>query len=876
MVNRDKVRWEKIQTIFHDIADMPANAREVELQMRCDGDPDLLADVRELLLEDGRDDFILDKGLGAIASSFVSDDHDARLNSMLGEQLGPYRIQRMLGEGGMGVVYLAERTDIGGFVAVKLLRDAWLSPARRRRFAFEQKTLAQLNHPAIARLYDADTLADGTPWFVMEYVEGLPLTQFWRAGKGSIEDCLRLFRRICEAVLYAHMRAIIHRDLKPSNVLVTEDGSVKLLDFGIAKHLHDASENMDATVTGLRAMTPAYAAPEQLNGTSVGVFTDVYSLGILLYELLTGKLPFDRSSIARYSIDLDAARPSSLAKAERFTLPVSKAQWADLNMLCLTAMRPEPSRRYSSVEALIRDIDAFLDNRPLDAQADRWTYRAGKFISRHRAGLLYAAATFLLIAGLIGFFTLRLQRARNAALAQAERTERIQRFTANLFQGGDESAGPGSDLKVATLLQRGTQEVQSLSGDPQMQADMRETLGNIYRRLGDPRKADDLLSAALEERRSAPATDQRKIIDGTISLALARMEEARLGDAETLTRQALDMARHLPASDASTRPTIASAMLALGNVLEAKGDYGEDIKVLEDALKMQPQSGPPTTELAKNLAQLANAHFYSGHFSQAEALEQRALAMDRGLHGENHPQVAEDLNTLGAIQHELGNLHAAELYYRKSLAITEGWYGKEHPNTAQDLTSLGRTLVSEKQYNDARPVLERALHIQLTIHGHDHPAVASALNELGNLATQQDDYAVAEARYAEALQIWRSVYGNNHQFIGVGLSNLGSVYMGQKNFPKAEAMYREAVAVFIATVHEDHLNTAIAHLKLGRALLRQKRYAEAEKETLRAYETLSKLVAPSNNFLLSARKDLEAIYTGLNRKADADRYRTTS
>ena len=389
------------------------------------------------------------------------------------------------------------------------------------------------------------------------------VTHDWQQHRGNIESCLQLFRQVCEAVLYAHRRAIIHCDLKPSNVLVTGDGRVKLLDFGIAKHLHDAEESRDATVTGLRVMTPAYAAPEQRQGGSVGVFTDVYSLGILLYELLTAKLPFDDSTAGREIMELEAARPSSLAGVHAFTSPVPRSQWADINVLCLTAMRQEPARRYQSVEALIRDIDAFLEKRPLEARADSWTYRVGKFTRRHRGGLLYAAATMLLIAGLIGFFTLRLQRARNAAIAQAQRTERIQRFTTSLFQGGDGSAGPGIDLKVATLLQRGTQEVQSLTGDPQMQADMRVTLGNIYRRLGNPQKADELLSAALAERQSEPSVEPKKIVESMVSLGLAKMDEARLDEAEKMVRQALDMARRLPKSDPSSRQEITNAMVAL-------------------------------------------------------------------------------------------------------------------------------------------------------------------------------------------------------------------------------------------------------------------------------------------------------------------------
>ncbi|MGH9678200.1 MAG: serine/threonine-protein kinase, partial [Candidatus Acidiferrum sp.] len=272
----------------------------------------------------------------------------------------------------MGVVYLAEREDLGSLVAIKLLRDAWLSPARRERFASEQRTLAQLNHPSIARLYDADTSPDGTPFFVMEYVDGVPLTEYCDKNNPPIQERLRLFRAICEAVLYAHQHAVIHRDLKPSNILVKDDGTVRLLDFGISKHLEDLGESATQTRTGLRLMTPAFAAPEQIRGEPVGIQSDVYSLGVILYQLLAGRLPFDLSNrtpaqAEKILTEQEAEKPS-LAAEKTATLPerggsvasASKSAWADLDVLCLTAMHKDARRRYQSAEALIRDIDHYL------------------------------------------------------------------------------------------------------------------------------------------------------------------------------------------------------------------------------------------------------------------------------------------------------------------------------------------------------------------------------------------------------------------------------------------------------------------------------------------------------------------------------------
>ncbi len=427
-----------------------------------------------------------------------------RLPSLVQKQIGPYRLLRLLGEGGMGVVYLAERTDIGGQVAIKLLRDAWLSPMRRQRFQIEQHTLAQLNHPSIARIYDANTLEDGTPWFVMEYAEGLPLNEYLHTHTASIRERLELLRRVCEAVEYAHSHAIIHRDLKPSNILVNDNGEVKLLDFGSAKQMtsepneEPGDKKSQATVTGLRLMTLAYAAPEQLTGGVVGLYTDVYALGVLLYELVTGRLPHRRhTGDPEDAVDRWASeKPTAQVRREKpeSRRQLSKAEWADLDVLVFKALEVDVSRRYGTANAFLRDLTALLEGQPLDARPAEWTYTLSKFVRRNRKGLLAAAFTVLLVAATAIFYTVRLRLARDAAVREAARTQRIQRFTEELFDGGDKSAGPAADLKAVELLDRGRNQAAGLSADPEMQADMQETLGGIYQKLGKLDVAEPLLT----------------------------------------------------------------------------------------------------------------------------------------------------------------------------------------------------------------------------------------------------------------------------------------------------------------------------------------------------------------------------------------------
>ena len=563
----DSARWQRIQDVFHDAADLPQSEQRAFVKTACDHDEKLASEVLAMLHQDAGGNSLLDHSVANVADQMLGNASSA----LFSKEFGPYRILKLLGEGGMGVVYLAERKDLGNPVAIKILRDAWISPARRERFASEQRTLAQLNHPSIARLYDAATLDDGTPWFVMEYVEGIPLTQFCREHNSSIKKRLQLFRCVCEAVEHAHSHAFIHRDLKPSNILVKSDGSVRLLDFGIAKQLESLDLQADQTLTGLRLMTPAYASPEQIRGDRIGINTDVYSLGVILYELLTGQLPFDLSNLtpaeaATVITEHEPGRPSATVKritkavVNSHALSVSRTAWADLDVLCLTAMHKDAQRRYRSVEALIRDIDHYLNAEPLEARPDTLRYRTAKFVRRHGRAVTVAAAAIMLVIGLVIFFTVRLATARNAALAEAARTLRIQRFMTNLFQGGDEASGPADDLRVVTLIDRGVQEAQSLNGDPKVQAELYGTLGSIYEKLGKLDRADSLLSLALERRKALFGAESAEVAESLIALGESRSDQARLDDAERLVRQGLEMTkRHLPLSHPSVGKATAGA-----------------------------------------------------------------------------------------------------------------------------------------------------------------------------------------------------------------------------------------------------------------------------------------------------------------------------
>jgi serine/threonine-protein kinase len=845
-------RWERIQELFHQTADLPPGERLSFLKSTCNSDSDLISEVLAMVEEDTHGS-LLDDGIAQVADRML--DRELELKNV-----GRYRIKKLLGEGGMGVVYLGERDDLGSVVAIKILRDAWLSPARRDRFASEQRMLAQLNHPSIARLYDADTLPDGTPWIVMEYVEGLPLTEYCKEQNCSVEERLRLFREVCEAVRHAHLHAVIHRDLKPSNILVRPDGGVRLLDFGIAKQLDRLESPAEQTRTTFRMMTPAYAAPEQIRGERVGVYTDVYSLGVILYELLAGRLPFDLLNL-------------TLGEAESIITqrsPEKPTKNADLDVLCLTAMHKDPVRRYSSAEALIRDVDHYLKGEPLDARPDSLGYRAGKFVRRYRSAVTAAVVVFALLVGLITFFTVRLAIARNAALAEAARTRRIQRFMLDLFDGGDKQAGPADNLRVLSLLDRGVLDARSLNGEPAVQAELYQTLGSIYQKLGKLDKADSLLNAAFERRKSIFGNDSAEVAQSLVALGLLRIDQEQLSEAERLVRDGLSMTkRHAAPLD----PAVAKATTSLGRVLEERGAYDQAIPVLDEAVRVAAAQGPVSADLAASLNELASVHFYAGRYQNADTLFRRVLEMHRTLLGERHPSIADDLINLGAVQQDLGYFAETEKLNRQALEINRAYFGDDHPQTAHNLTTLGRVLVSENRMDEGTDLLRQALAIEERAYGTVNRYVASTLNDLGKAALQQNKLDDAEARFSRMVEIYRAIYKDRHYLIGIALSNLASVFVEKHEYPHAEKLYGDAIQMFRDTLPGNHVSTAIAEIKLGKVLVREHRYREAETSLLAGYDVLMKQANPSVSYLQTARTELVTVYNELHEPEKAAPYR---
>jgi eukaryotic-like serine/threonine-protein kinase len=773
---------------------------------------------------------------------------------------GPYRISREpIGRGGMGEVFLAE--DIAAHRRVAIKSPGYADPQLRERFATEIFNLGQLEHPFIARLCDHGLRPDGTPYFAMEYVEGKPIDVYCREQNCTIEERLRLFRSVCEAVQYAHARLIVHRDLKPSNILVTEGGTPKVLDFGISKQLESNGELAHQTHTQLR-FTLAYAAPEQLRGQPAKAYTDVYTLGVVLYQLLTGRLPYDLDRRTPAEAELlvtgesEPEKPSAVAN-------VRSSEWSDLDVLCLTALKKDAGKRYTSVLELAQDVDRYLNGEPLKARPDSRSYRLGKFLRRNRRVILSAAAVFFLIAGLIGFFTFRLSKARDAALAEAARTRQIQRFMLSMFGAGDQHSAPSNDLRVVTLLDRGAQEAGSLNSDPETQAEIYRTLGAMYELLGRFEKADRSLHLALDKTKAAFGAESPEAANALVPIALLRGDQGDYKEAERLVREALDSLNHrLPGDD----PAVVEAKSVLGRVLAQGGSYEKAAAILEPITQHPPSADNEMDSYRERLSALNHAHYNAGHRQTTEALNRKILALDLQRHGPSNPLVGEDLGNVATDEANAGRFAEAEKLYRQSVEIHKAWYGPDHPDTVMHTSLLASVLIQNLKFDEAEDLLQQVVTIQERNYGKVHPNVAYALDTRGRLELKRGKLDEAEADLSRAAAIDKGIFGDaNHQTATVN-AHLAQVFIAKKEYARAEPLLRGSVTFMKENSRAGDVSTGVMQILLGRVLLRLKRYEEAEQSLTAG----SAIIGPNPGVALAktaenARDDLAEIHEHFSR-----------
>jgi serine/threonine-protein kinase len=544
----------------------------------------------------------------------------------------------------------------------------------------------------------------------------------------------------------------------------------------------------------------------------------------------------------------------------------SKTEWRDLDVLCATAMQRDKATRYRTVDALISDIAHFVDDQPLDAQSTRGrSYRLRKFVRRHRQPLAASAVGAVFISALVVTFNVRLIDARNRAVASEARMQRIHGLMLNLFDGDDQAAGPAEGLRVVSLLDRGVREAESLDREPDLQAELRHTFGELYLNLGHLNRAEPLLVSAWTARRSLFGADHESTMRSQQVLAELRIEQSRIEEAEDLARATLDVAERRFAPDSRE---VATARAVVGKVLAANGSYDEALTMLDPAVTVLT-NGPPSVELSEALGDLANTHYYLGHVDISQSLNERALPLEQELFGDRHPNVAVTLYNLGNIRLDYGDYAEGEGLFRRALDLNESWYGATHPKAASSALMLGRSIAYQGRRDEADALYRRALEGMRASYGENHVRFASVLSLMGDLARDRGSLHEAERSYERAAAIFKNVTGDQHEFYVHQLSNLGSVYLAQQRFADAERVLRSAVAHLTAHL-PDHRYTGLAQTRLGATLSRRQQYDEAERHAAEGYRVLRNLPGSSAVELQDARRVLAEIYEKLGQPERAN------
>jgi eukaryotic-like serine/threonine-protein kinase len=726
-------QWHAVEEHFHAAVQLPPGDRRAFIQRQTAMDVLVRSTVLNMLEADQVHGF-LDLGVGAAAARLLSASGPAGLPDGL---FGPYRVEGVLGEGGMGIVYRAIRQDVGARVALKVLWDAPLSPARRAHFSEEQQILATLRHPGIVPLYDAGVQPDGTPWFAMELVEGgVPITEFARRNTLPVRRRAELLSEVCAAVRAAHERLIVHGDLKPNNILVATDGRIRLLDFGVATRLDPGP------AVGLiqgRHLTPAYASPDRLAGKPTTVQSDVYALGVILHELLADRLPRTGRGEAR----------AASANTSLRTRPENRgADWQDLDHICATAVGTM-GQGYSSVEAMQRDLRHWLARLPLDSRPRSPWYRLRKFTQRERRSLALTSLLVGLSGGALMVHDRTLERARTSALAEAARTNRLKQFLENLFQGGGAAPGAIDSVRVATLVENGIREARALTTDPAAQIDLLETLAIVSERMGQYDRADTLILAAIERSmalygRTAPQTLRVNVRRASV-LGLRQQRDS----AELLLRHLEAQARRLPDPE---HPVAAEVYQALGVLLRDTGRSRDALPFLRRAVAMRVALDTTSREHAEALRELGIALATASQLAAADSVWKRALPLLSNLLGPRHPEVGYLYTNLGYTSSLRGDLQVAERYQREAAGILGDWYGADHYLTAVSMGGLVQTLIRMDRAREVLPMLERIIRSLSSSRefGPDHAQTAIARTSLGTAHSKLGDHRRARVEFERA------------------------------------------------------------------------------------------------------------------------------
>ncbi len=879
-------RWAAAQELFEAALALPEEARAAYIDGAA-ADAALAALVHGLLEADAAEQS--GEPLDAVVRQAMVEAAATPRPAL--DHFGPYKIIRMVGEGGMGAVYLAERDDDEFLqqVAIKVARGL-LDPERVRQFRTERQILAWLEHPNIARLLDGGTTADGLPYLVMEHVEGVPIDRHCDEARLDVPDRLRLFLDVCDAVSHAHRSLIVHRDIKPSNILVTAEGVPKLLDFGIARlALEGYTETGPAPH---RMMTPYYASPEVVRGDPVTTSADVYALGILLHELLTGTRPLRfrtmtseevervvchveprRPSLAVGDRDGDGPTPEVRAGQRQSTPRMLAASLAgDLDAIVAKALDKEPGSRYASVEAMAADLRSALDRRPVSARPQTWRYVMGRFVARHGWATAAAATAALAVSAAAVLFSVQAARlADESERAARERDTALQvsRFLTDLFEvSNPDVTGTSDPVTARQLLDRGAERIDAdLAGQPVVQARLLATMGTAYSAQGAYQRALTLSRRALELRRATLGPDDLDTVASMDEVGEAYRELARFDEAESMHREALAAKRRLGAPPTS----VALSLNNVGLTLSERGRFSEAEPMLRESLALWRQhEGPAADAVAAGLNNLGDVLRQQARLAEAVPLLQEAIEIRRQTVGNSHPSLALVVGHLGRVFSQQGELARAEPLLREALTIRQRVYGDDHPdtvNTRSDLTSL---LHDQGDLAGAEPLYRAAVKSLAGRLGRDHVDYAVQVNNLASVLEDLRRLNEAERLYRESLAIRLRHYGARHQAVARAQHNLARTLLATRELAEAEVLTRRALATRLQVLPAGHFETALSRALLGQVLAAGDQPADAEPLLVAAVADLRAVPQQDPKYAVYALSALSSLYRHLGHPERAE------
>ena len=854
-------RWKRVLSLFEGALDLAGEEREVYLQQN-EEDPALVNEARRMLEADER-------ATSSFPKPLISQSVRAAWSpeAMVGREVGPYRIISFLAEGGMGTVFEAVQTqDVERRVALKIIKMGLDSQEVINRFESERQALALMNHPGIATIYETGVTQDRRPFFAMELVHGEAVTSGAAKRSLDVQQRLQMFLQICEAVQHAHHKGIIHRDLKPSNILLTEESGKlqpKIIDFGVAKAIQRRlALRTHLTATGQIIGTPEYMSPEQADLFNLDIDTrsDIYALGVVLYELLTGLLPLDPktlrnqsySEVERMIREVDPLTPSKrvsrLSRSEISGVPfpshpqqLSRELRGDLDWIVMKALAKERDQRYDSAEDMASDIRRYLNDQPVEAGPPSALYRAGKFFRRHRMGVLSSGLIALTLVGslvVISLQNLEVSRQRDRALHESLVSEETTRFLVGLFQSADPAAR-SEELSLRQVLNRGAEKIEEEVTQTEVRTRLQQVMGTAFSNLGEYEKARNLLETAFENSRPLDPSLHRKSM---FRLAVLEREAGNFDAAEKLLRNALEILE--AAETDQTEPF--QILSELGTVLREQGRYGEAQEILEQALAVDRKSGPESLQTASLLSTLgtiavtlddgdgslqylreslrihrnlqgdrhlgtasaialvAVSHWRRAEYEESEALYLEALGIMRSLLDESHPYIATMLNNLGAVYHNSGRLEEAEASYSQALDLRLRALGEKHPEIATARFNISRVYTDQGKLDKAESFATQALQLWQERLGPGHDNVAMANHVLGLIHLQREDPVEAIRFLEPAVEVRLKLFGSADRRTGQARLELGGAYLSLKRKKEAVDLLQKAHAALLERMGEDH------------------------------------------------------------------------